>query len=233
MQADVASRLTLVEALLADPPAVHPMSHAADAPIGVWSTEPGCYRFIAEHCPPGSRTLETGSGLSTVLFSALGADHICCTPAQDEADRVVAHCTSRGFPTEHLRFEVGSSHETLPVIERRGEVRDLVLIDGCHGFPLPVVDWFYGASTLRAGGILVIDDVNLPAVRVARGFLDQDPRWQPMGGTEKWRAWRRLHDGPLAEDWTAQPWFRTKRDRVRQLRQGAQVRVERLLGRRR
>ena len=198
----------------------------------MWSTEPGCYRLIAEHCPTGSRTLETGCGLSTVLFAALGAHHTCCTPAQDEADRVLAHCTARQFPTEHLRFAVGSSHDTLPAIERSGAIHDLVLIDGCHGFPLPITDWFYGASTLQAGGVLVVDDINLPAVRVVAGFLDQDPRWAALGGTKKWRAWRRLHDGPLAEDWTAQPWFRTRLDRLDQLRQGAQGRLLRL-GRRR
>jgi predicted O-methyltransferase YrrM len=124
---------------------------------------------------------------------------------------------------------VGPSHDTLPTIERSGEVRDLVLIDGSHGFPLPMVDWFYGAATLREGGILVVDDVNLAAVRALRGFLDQDPRWEPLAGTDKWRAWRRLHSGTLLEDWTEQVFYRSRRDRIRQLRQGAQVRVQRLL----
>lgn len=232
MPSDVASRLAVVDRVLADPPAVHPMDHSPDASIGVWSTEPSCYRFLAEHCPEGTRTLETGSGLSTVLFAALGAHHTCCTPSQDEVDRVLAHCTSRQFPTEHLRFDVGASQDTLPGIERAGEDRDLVLIDGGHGFPVPILDWFYGAATLRAGGLLVVDDVNLPAVRALCGFLDQDPRWESLAGTDKWRAWRRLHSGSLSEDWTAQGFYRSRRDRIRQLRQGAQARVQRLLGQR-
>jgi predicted O-methyltransferase YrrM len=226
---DLADRLAVADQVLADPPRVHAMDHSADPDIGVWSTEPSCYRFLAEHCPPGTRTLETGSGLSTVLFAALAARHICCTPSQDEVDRLLAHCTARRFPTDELRFEVGPSHDTLPTIERSGEVRDLVLIDGSHGFPLPMVDWFYGAATLREGGILVVDDVNLAAVRALRGFLDQDPRWEPLAGTDKWRAWRRLHSGTLLEDWTEQVFYRSRRDRIRQLRQGAQVRVQRLL----
>ena len=226
---DVADRLAVVERLLADPPGVHPMGHGPDAHLGVWSTEPGCYRFMAEHCPPGSRTLETGSGLSTVLFAALGAEHVCCTAGQEEADRVLAHCRSRGVPTERLHLEVGASHDSLPVVLRRGDERDLVLIDGGHGFPLPIIDWFYGAAMLRAGGVLVVDDVALPAVRVLRGFLEQDPRWEPMAGTEKWRAWRRTTSGPLAEDWTSQPFFRSRRDRARQLWHGARRRATSVL----
>jgi hypothetical protein len=230
--ADLADRLALAEQVLADPPQVHAMDHSADPAIGVWSTEPSCYRFLAEHCPPGTRSLETGSGLSTVLFAALGAEHICCTPVREEVDRLVAHCASRQLPTDRIRFEVGPSHDTLPAIARGGEVRDLVLIDGGHGFPLPMVDWFYGAATLRAGGTLVVDDVNLAAVRDLCRFLDQDPRWESLGGTDKWRAWRRLGDGTLLEDWTAQPFYRTRRDRMRQLRQGAQAKLQRRLGQR-
>ena len=226
---DLADRQAVVDRVLADPPGVHPMGHGPDAHLGVWSTEPDCYRFMAEHCPPGSRTLETGSGLSTVLFAALGAEHVCCTAGQEEADRVLAHCASRGIPTDHLRFEVGASHDALPALQRAGDERDLVLIDGGHGFPMPIIDWFYGAGTLRAGGVLVVDDVNLPAVRVLRGFLDQDPRWVPLAGTEKWRAWRRTTAGTLSEDWTAQPFFRTRRDRARQLWHGAWRRAGALL----
>jgi hypothetical protein len=228
---DLAARLAVVDRVLADPPGVHPMGDGPDAPLGVWSTEPGCYRLLAEHCPPGARTLETGSGLSTVLFAALGADHICCTGGQEEADRMLEHCRSRGIPTDGLRFEVGASHRTLPPIEARGEERDVVLVDGGHGFPMPVVDWFYAASLLRAGGVLVLDDIALPAVRVVRRYLDQDPRWEAIGGSDKWRAWRRCSSGPLAEDWTAQPFYRTRRDRARQLRQGAWWRLRRLVGR--
>ncbi len=191
---------------------------ASTAPtMGVWSTDESCYRFIAEHCPPGARTLETGSGLSTVLFAALGAEHICCTAAQEEADRILAHCGHRGIAVDTVRFEVGSSHQTLPLLERADLERDLVLIDGSHAFPLPVVDWFYAAALLRAQGALVLDDVDLPAVRLLVGFLEQDPRWSPLAGTAKWRAWRREQGGPLAEDWTEQPFYLERRDRLRRL----------------
>jgi predicted O-methyltransferase YrrM len=208
------SPLGLVDEILADPPVVHPMEAGPAPRMGVWATEPSCYRFLAERCRPGTRTLETGSGLSTVLFAALGAEHICCTAGQEEADRVLAHCTSRGIPTDHLRFEVGSSSRTLPALEAAGTTRDLVLIDGSHAFPLPAIDWFYGAALLERGGVLVVDDLRLPAVRVLTRFLDQDPRWQHVGGTRKWRAWERQTSGTLSEDWTEQSFYRTPKDRL-------------------
>lgn len=213
MPAEPVDRLATVEQILADPPVVHPMAVGADGPqMGVWSTEPACYRFLAERCPPGTRTLETGSGLSTVLFAALGADHVCCTAGQEEADRVLAHCADRAIDATGLRFEVGSSHRTLPPLEAAGLERDLVLIDGSHAFPLPAVDWFYGAALLRAGGVLVVDDLNLPAVGVLVRFLDQDPRWRRLAGSSKWAAWERTRGGTLSEDWTEQPFYRSRRD---------------------
>ena len=229
MGPDLAARLAVLERVLADPPSVHPLGTTLDAPMGVWSTEPSCYRFMAEHCPDGTRTLESGSGLSTVLFAALGADHICCTAGQEEADRVLAHCASRNIPSDRLRFEVGSSHQSLPPIEQAGTERDLVLIDGSHGFPLPIVDWFYGAATLGAGGILVVDDIDLPAARVLRRFLDQDPRWDAVAGTKKWRAWRRLCGGTLSEDWTMQAFYRTVEYRARQRWRGFTGRLRRVV----
>jgi predicted O-methyltransferase YrrM len=202
-----AERLAAVDRILADPPVVHPMEASANPRMGVWATEPECYRFLAAHCPAGTRTLETGSGLSTVLFAALGAEHICCTAGQEEADRVLAHCASRGIDASGLRFEVGSSHRTLPPLEAAGIERDLVLVDGSHAFPLPAVDWFYGAALLRAGGVLVVDDLELPAVRVLSRFLDKDPRWARLAGTRKWCAWERRVGGTLSEDWTEQSFY--------------------------
>ena len=49
------------------------------------------------------------------------------------------------------------------------EPLDFVLIDGGHGFPTPMLDWFYGAGRLRRGGVAVFDDVQLPAVAMLVG----------------------------------------------------------------
>jgi predicted O-methyltransferase YrrM len=212
-----------VDAVLADPPRVH-----ANAPTGVWSTDASCYRFLADRCGPGSRTLETGCGVSTVLLAALGAEHVCVSPGADETSAIAEHLAARGIDAGRVRFEVAGSHEALPRLLAEGLELDLVLIDGGHGFPMPILDWFYAGSMLRRGGVLVVDDLTLPAVRLLVDVLERDPRWARVAGSAKWGAWERRSAGPLTEDWTAQPHLRNRRERLEHLRRriGGRLRRE-------
>jgi hypothetical protein len=79
---------------------------------------------------------------------------------------------------------------------------DFVLIDGCHGLPLAIIDWFYAAQRLRSGGIVVVDDTHLlPVSTGLLAFFEADPRWKIAQEEPKWRACRRTHDGPVTEEW--------------------------------
>ena len=198
----LADRLKVIEEVGADPPVVHLSADGDAAPGGVWRTGDDCYRVLAEACPPGTRTLETGVGISTVLFARWQARHTAVVPWQGEVDRCRSYFASRGIADE-VTFVVGRSDEVLPALPR--EEIDVFLIDGSHGFPAPVIDWYYGASRLRRGGLLVVDDVQLATVsRSLVWYLDLDPRWTRVAGTGKWSAWRRESEGPLDEDWTQQ-----------------------------
>lgn len=193
----------LVDRLLADPPVVHPMDSSPRPAMGVWSTDASAYRFIAARCGPGTRTLETGCGLSTALFAALGCEHTCAAASEAEVARVRAYCELKGFGTDTVRFFTGGSFLVLPTLLDDGDL-DLVLIDGSHGFPMPTIDWFYAGTRLRQGGVAIVDDVHLPAVRSLLEFLAGDPRWRAVDGNDKWRAFERLRGGTLSEDWTEQ-----------------------------
>jgi len=195
----------IVEQLLRDPPVVHAMDLSDDPALGVWSTDADCYRFLAATVAAGSRTLETGAGLSTALLAALGAVHTCVTPSQAEADRITAYCARRGIATGGLSFVIGRSDEVLPSLQ--GEL-DLVLIDGNHGYPTPIIDWYYAAGRLRAGGVLIVDDTQLPAVAHLMAIVARDPRWSLVRRSRKWVSWRRQDQGPLVQDWFDQPWLR-------------------------
>jgi hypothetical protein len=190
-----------MEAVLASPPLVHPK-----APGGVWRTSTDCYEFMAAHVGESSRTLETGAGVSTVLLAAWGCQHLCVVPRPKEAEAIVGYCRTLGLPTASLSFVVRPSEEALPGLDGSDE-RDLFLIDGSHGFPLPIIDWFYGAAHLRQGGMVVFDDAHLPQLGPILQFRDLDPRWEPVGSTSKWRAYRRLSSGSLAEDHYQQLFF--------------------------
>lgn len=193
----------IVEQLLADPPVVHPMDAAGT--LGLWSTEPACYRFIADHCTEGAATLETGAGLSTILFAALRTRHSCVTPAQGEVDRVVGYCRARSISTDLVRFHVARSDQALPTMDTPD--LDLVLIDGSHGFPIPMIDFFFAAGRLGRRGVLILDDVELPAVRLVADFCDLDEQWEQLTRNSKWGAWERRSVGPLVADHMDQPFL--------------------------
>ena len=197
-----ASRLEWIRRLRAEPPVIH-----SDAENGaVWSTQGSCYRFMAGQVAPGSRTLETGVGVSTVLFAAWGCDHLAIAPCAEEAAVIEAYCDDRQIDRGSLAFDLRPSEAALPTLDRPD--LDLVFIDGGHGFPLPVIDWFYGAALLRKGGVVVFDDVQLDQVRwLLDTFIGPDPRWERLAGTDKWTAFRRLGEGPLSEGEWDQPFF--------------------------
>jgi hypothetical protein len=210
-------RLDSVDEVRRDPPQVHPA-----APGGVWETAPGCYRFLARHSRPGAKTLETGLGASTVLFAMWGTEHTCVVPSQGEVDACVEHCRARGIDLSRVEFEVGPSDRVLPELDDDGY--DLFLIDGRHGFPTPIIDWYYGASRLRAGGHVVLDDAHLTQVSIGlMRFLSRDPRWTRAGGRLKWAAFRRDHDGRLGEEYIHQGFLDRPLGRARILAAGRRL----------
>jgi len=59
---------------------------------------------------------------------------------------------------------------------------DLVLIDGDHSFPAPVIDWYYTAHRLKVGGLMVVDDTDIVTGLLLVDFMRADPKW-----TTVWR----------------------------------------------
>jgi predicted O-methyltransferase YrrM len=195
----VRTRLADVREVLTRPPQVH-----EGAPSGVWNTHADCYRFLAENCSEKTRTLETGLGVSTVLFAAWGTEHTCVVGSQQEVDACKDYLAARGWSQDRITFVMGSTADVLPGFTPPAPF-DVFLIDACHGFPFPALDWFYGARWLKPGGLLVFDDMQIPAVAHTIGwFLDLDPRWEEVERNGRWAAYRRLSGDDLAEEWTEQ-----------------------------
>ncbi len=94
--------------------------------------------FIDEHVTAESRTLETGAGVTTVLFAMKGCRHTCIVPFPDEVERIKAFCTEQGISHDRVTFVTERSEFALPHL--RPEPLDLVLIDGAHGFPTPLIE---------------------------------------------------------------------------------------------
>lgn len=81
-----------------------------------WNAAPETLREIQASVRPGMRTLETGSGASTVVFAASGAHHTAISPTSDEHERIVAYLHSVGVDTSKLEFQAGFSDDVLPAI---------------------------------------------------------------------------------------------------------------------
>jgi hypothetical protein len=124
---------------------------------------------------PSSDTLETGCGLSTVLFALRGGHHTCITQRQEEVDRVRAYAADNDIDVSRVAFLVGNSQDILPSLAR--EPVDVVLVDGQHAFPVPFLDWYYANRLLRVGGTLIVDDTQIWTGRVLRQFLSAEPSW--------------------------------------------------------
>jgi hypothetical protein len=161
---------SLVEQLRREPPGLH----AGGAEY--WGLAWPALEWLEREVRPGMATLETGSGASTLVFAAGGAEHVAVTPAADEAERFHAECERRGIDASRVRFEVGLSHEVLQRLEARP--LDLVLVDGAHGFPYPVLDWWFAAPHVRIGGRILLDDAYMPPVRGLVDALRAQPHWE-------------------------------------------------------
>jgi hypothetical protein len=120
-------------------------------------------------------TLETGAGASTIIFAAQGALHTAVTPDPEEEQRVRRACADRGIDDSRITFRIGRSQDVLPTLTE--SKLDLVLVDGAHGFPYPILDWWYLSPRLRPGGRMLLDDAYLPPVATVIDYVHASDAW--------------------------------------------------------
>lgn len=161
---------TLTDRLRAAPPGIH---GAGDE---YWGLAWPALEWLEEELRAGMATLETGSGASTIVFAAAGTDHIAVTPDPDEEARIRETCRELGVTSERVRFEIGASHEVLPRLPER--MLDLALLDGAHGFPYPILDWWHVASRLAIGGRILMDDAYMPPVTAVVDHARTSRAWE-------------------------------------------------------
>jgi Methyltransferase domain len=193
----------LIAELLRAPPKLH--SH--ETGVVNWGIDPELVPHLKRLVKPGMRTLETGSGLSTIVLLALGADHRAVSPDPAEPDRIRAYCQGKGISVERYVHVIARSESHLPTLPP-DPVLDFVLVDGDHAFPVPSIDWFYASRLLKKDGVCVIDDAQLWSVRVLVDFLTGDDAWETLEQTPRFAAFRlRLEaKDALSRWWEQQPY---------------------------
>jgi predicted O-methyltransferase YrrM len=163
-------------------------------------------RFLDATVTPAAVTLETGAGLSTIVILRRGAArHISVTPYPGEFDAIRTYCASVGIPTASWEPVTASSLDWLPSAAL--PPLDLVLIDGAHAFPAPFIDWCYTAESLKVGGLMVVDDLQLVTGRILADFMRADAKWDQVHRDQRFAVYRkRVHPVRDERDWLAQAW---------------------------
>jgi hypothetical protein len=187
--------------LLNSPPALH----GSDGKLVTYKLSDEALVFIDEHISSGSKTLETGAGISTVLFAMKGTEHTCIVPDKTQVERIKEFCRRNQISTERIDFRIDGSENVLPQLRPTG--LDLVLIDGCHGFPAPFIDWYYAGSGLKANGILIVDDTQLWTGDVLKQFLLAETEWRhDCDIRSRTAVFQKLKECELLKEWPLQPY---------------------------
>jgi len=135
------------------------------------------------------RTLEVGCayGLSSLhICGALPPDalHTIIDPNQSTQWKGIGRLGLERAGLSNWELIEQGSEIALPRLLSEGAGRfDLIFIDGWHTFDHTLVDCFYATKLLRTGGILVVDDGQLPSVRRALRHISTYPCYQHIAST--------------------------------------------------
>ena len=77
-----------------------------------------------------TQTLETGAGISTLVFALTMSNHVAITPNQAEIAAIKEYAESKKINLESITFVIETSDKCLPKCNIND--LDLVLIDGKH-----------------------------------------------------------------------------------------------------
>jgi len=188
-----------------------PKFHLKGGNLTSWQSQVEVLNFIVDNFKAGGTSLETGCGYSSVVFAAVGWNHTVVTPAQDETERVAAYCKERGINLSRTDFAIGKSEDVLPRLVDRGPL-DLVYIDGAHRFPYPCIDWVYTERRLKVGGLLLVDDVQIPTCRMLHDFLVREDNWALQSFLDDTSVFRKTAEADYQTDWNTQAYNKSSPD---------------------
>lgn len=139
--------------------------------------------------PTIKRTLEVGCayGLSSLhicagLWGRPAARHTILDPFQDSQWDGAGIRNLEEAGVDYFEWLEEVSEIALPrLLEEREGGYDLVFVDGWHTLDHTLLDCFYATRLLRTGGYLVVDDITLPPVRRALGYVARYPCYKVVG----------------------------------------------------
>jgi len=160
---------------------------------------------IGRHCDGiGVKySAETGVGRSTLLFSHLSDKHL--TFAVDDGMSLSQTKSSSLLNIDCVTFIEGPTQKTLPAYEFNNKLQ-AVLIDGPHGYPFPDLEYFYFYPFLDTGGLLILDDINIPSIGRMFDILKVDPMFE-LAETIYDTAFFRRTSAPMIDPYSDSWWL--------------------------
>jgi predicted O-methyltransferase YrrM len=129
------------------------------------------------------RTIEVGLALGmSALFlcqAVLLRDgrHVAIDPFQAESWNGAGLRTLRDAGVEELVEVIEEESQlALPRLVADGREFDFAFVDGDHRFEGVFLDVYYMTRLVRAGGLIVVDDMWLPSVRTAVAYVEKNLR---------------------------------------------------------
>jgi Methyltransferase domain len=173
-------------------------------------------RLIERQLPSSVNfSAETGCGKSTILLSNIAAHHtVFCLD-----ERSLGNNSSIQFyercpltKTDRLQNVFGPTQATLPAFQHTHKY-DIVLLDGPHGWPYPELEYYYFYPHIVTGGLLIVDDCDIPTIGRMADVLIEDDMWELATMAGPTAIFRRT-DAPLFDP-TGDLWWEQKYNRRR------------------
>jgi predicted O-methyltransferase YrrM len=127
------------------------------------------------------RTIEVGLALgmsALFLCQALlprGGRHVAIDPFQTESWNGAGLRTLREAGVEDLVEVIEEESQlALPQLVGEGREFDLAFVDGDHRFEGVFLDLYFMTRLVRPGGVVVVDDMWMPAVRTAVAYVERN-----------------------------------------------------------
>lgn len=157
-------------------------------------------------------TAETGSGKSSLLFSHLAHRHLVF--AMDDGNGSVRRVQeSPLLKPGVVEFIEGPTQKTVPAYDF-SEPLQMVMLDGPHGYPFHHLEYYYVYPHLAEGGVLIVDDIDIPSIYDMYRFLKRDDMFALIEVVHTTAFFRRTAApvfNPLADGWWLQGYNKRKK----------------------
>lgn len=174
--------------------------------------------LIEKFLPAGEiSSAETGCGKSTIFFSRIATKHkaFCL----DDRRLGVSSSVNYFMDCPATRLNVvetifGPTQMTLPAY-RGHSPYDVVMIDGPHGFPFPELENYYLYPHLKAGALLIVDDIHIATIGRLADFIAEDSMFEIVEIADATAIFRRTDApvfDPLSDGWWLQDFNRRRVD---------------------